>query len=341
MEEAHSFIMSTINKGDLILITGATGYIGSNVADQALEAGYKVRGTTRSKAKGQWLNDLLKKKYGEGRFELVEVPDMTDSAAYDDAVKGVSGIIHLASILTFSTKVDEVIQPTVKAALNVLTSATKEPLVKSIVFTSSSTAALSPQPNKKIVVTADTWNNETLNHALSDANPDGFSVYAASKTAAEQAVWKAVKETQPPFQVAAVLPNMNMGSILKPGGAMDSSTGSWPLKLFGGDTSVYEFPPQYYVNVKDDARLHIVALIDPECNGKRIFAFAAPFNWNDVLAIFRKQNPGMNFPEDGAFGRDLSEVPNAEAERLLKKHYGKGWTSLEESLEESTAMLKN
>jgi len=256
-------------------------------------------------------------------------------------VKGVSGIIHLASILTFSTKVDEVIQPTVKAALNVLTSATKEPLVKSIVFTSSSTAALSPQPNKKIVVTADTWNNETLNHALSDANPDGFSVYAASKTAAEQAVWKAVKETQPPFQVAAVLPNMNMGSILKPGGAMDSSTGSWPLKLFGGDTSVYEFPPQYYVNVKDDARLHIVALIDPECNGKRIFAFAAPFNWNDVLAIFRKQNPGMNFPEDGAFGRDLSEVPNAEAERLLKKHYGKGWTSLEESLEESTAMLKN
>jgi len=76
MEEAHSFIMSTINKGDLILITGATGYIGSNVADQALEAGYKVRGTTRSKAKGQWLNDLLKKKYGEGRFELVEVPDM-------------------------------------------------------------------------------------------------------------------------------------------------------------------------------------------------------------------------------------------------------------------------
>lgn len=76
MEEAHSFIMSTINKGDLILITGATGYIGSNVADQALEAGYKVRGTTRSKAKGQWLNDLLEKKYGEGRFELVEVPDM-------------------------------------------------------------------------------------------------------------------------------------------------------------------------------------------------------------------------------------------------------------------------
>lgn len=80
MEEAHSFIKPTIKKGDLILITGATGYIGSNVADQALEAGYRVRGTTRSRAKGQWLYDLLLKKYGEGKFELVEVPDMLVSS---------------------------------------------------------------------------------------------------------------------------------------------------------------------------------------------------------------------------------------------------------------------
>jgi hypothetical protein len=32
---------------------------------------------------------------------------------------------------------------------------------------------------------------------------------------------------------------------------------------------------------------------------------------------------------------DLTEVPNAEAEELLKKHYGHGWTGLEESIREN------
>lgn len=134
---------------------------------------------------------------------------------------------------------------------------------------------------------------------------------------------------------------MNMGPIIKPGGEKEASTASMVANLFNGDKSTLDFPPQYFVDVRDDARLHVAALIDPSCNGRRIFAFAAPFNWNDVLAIFRKQNPGKTFPEDvEGMGRDLSQIPTEFAEELLKKHYGKGWTSLEESLEANTATLK-
>lgn len=68
--------MSTVSKGDLILVTGVNGYIASHVADQLLEAGFSVRGTTRSKDKVGWMFDLFDKKYGEGKFEAVEVPDM-------------------------------------------------------------------------------------------------------------------------------------------------------------------------------------------------------------------------------------------------------------------------
>ena len=61
----------------------------------------------------------------------------------------------------------------------------------------------------------------------------------------------------------------------------------------------------------------------------------------EVLALFRKQNPGKTFPEDPEDrGKDLSRVPNDVAEALLQKHYGKGWTTLEESIEENTKTLK-
>lgn len=197
-----------------------------------------------------------------------------------------------------------------------------------------------PQPDKVINVTEETWNDVVVSDAKT--KPNSWNVYGASKTEAERAIWKAVKETNPPFQVAAILPNANMGPILRPGGEQQSSTASWVLKLWDGNTSVFEtVPPQYFVDVRDTARLHVIALIDPECQGKRIFAFSAPFTWNDVLAVFRKQNPGRKFPEDReGFGEDKSVIPTEPAEKLLRKHYGKGFSGLEEVVEANTATVR-
>ncbi|KAJ7603330.1 NAD-P-binding protein [Mycena polygramma] len=328
--------MATIlDKGCLVLVTGVNGFIASHVADQLLAAGYNVRGTARSAAKLQWLHELFDKKYGAGRFEGISVPDMVADGAFDEAVKGASGIIHLASIVTFSNKVDEVVPPTVKGTLEVLESAAKELGVKSVVYTSSSTACLLPQPDKAIVVTEDTWNEFTVAEAHGNPSPDPFVVYAASKTEAERAVWQFVGPTTPHFQVSTVLPDINFGPILT--GDDGSSTGSWLVKIIRGDKSPLASPPQWFIDVADCARLHVAALIDPSCNGKRIFAFAAPYNWNDIFAILRKQNPGREFIEDvPGQGRDLSQIPNQGAEALLMKHYRKGFTGLEETVRENT-----
>lgn len=204
MEEHNSVIQPTIEKGSLVLVTGVTGYIASQTVNQLLEAGYRVRGTVRDLEKAQWLYKLFDEKYGKDKFHAVVVADMMAPGAFDEAVQGVDGIVHMASVMSFSNKIDEVIPPTVKGALNILTSATKEPRVKSIVYTSSSTAALLPQPNKVINIREDTWNDETIEAANNSSDPDGFTIYGASKTEAEKAVWKAVNETNPPFQVAAV-----------------------------------------------------------------------------------------------------------------------------------------
>lgn len=326
--------MSIIQKGELVLVTGVSGYIGSRVAEELIIAGFQVRGTSRSSAKAQWLVDHLEKKFGSGKIELVEVPDMVKDGAYDAAVVGVSGIIHLASVLTFSTNAEEVVGPSVKGTMNVLESALKEPMVKSFVYTSSSTACLLPEPNKKVKITKDTFNDKAIEAAYK-LNATPFELYAASKTAAEKALWKAVKTDRPSFQVAAVLPDGNLGRVLKP---TDNSTGSWIPDLYSGKYYMLDSPPQWFVDVGDDAKLHVAALIDPACDGKRLFAFAQPYNWNDILAIFRKIEPSKSFPEDRELGRVLSEIPNEEAEELLKKHYGHGWTSLEESVRQNLGL---
>ena len=69
------------------------------------------------------------------------------------AVKEVSGLLHVASIINLSPKVEEVVPPMVKAARNVLAAASKSPRVKSVVYTSSNSAARLAKANEKFTVT--------------------------------------------------------------------------------------------------------------------------------------------------------------------------------------------
>lgn len=81
-----------------ILVSGGSGFIGAHVCRALLIAGFHVRTTVRSSAKG----DYLARKLGEvsgggGSFEYVIVEDIEAADAFDDAVKGVDGIMHTAS----------------------------------------------------------------------------------------------------------------------------------------------------------------------------------------------------------------------------------------------------
>jgi nucleoside-diphosphate-sugar epimerase len=170
-------------------------------------------------------------------------------------------------------------------------------------------------------------------------------VYSASKTKAEKALWAAVESNKPPFQIASVLPSVNYGTRFRETG---NSTADWIMSAYNAnavsdiptENPMSQFPPQYFVNVSDTAKLHVAALIDPACNGERIFGFAAPHTYNEVLAIFRKLEPGKDFGEDVDIGEDLTEVPNKEAEDLLRKHYGHGFVSLEETVKQGIAPVE-
>ena len=64
---------------------------------QLLDAGYKVLGTVRSQSKGEY----LKKKFANKDFDFVIVEDVEKENGFDECVKDVDAIEHLASPFHF------------------------------------------------------------------------------------------------------------------------------------------------------------------------------------------------------------------------------------------------
>ncbi|KAF7594608.1 hypothetical protein BBP40_008875 [Aspergillus hancockii] len=327
---------SCLAAGSLILVTGANGYIASHIIDLLLNLGYAVRGTVRSKR--PWLDEFFCKKYGVGRFESVTLPLLGDETALKEAMIGVSGVLHVASDVSMSSDV-QVISNNVTTTLNLLKSAAQQKSVTRVVLTSSSFAALLPRPNEHgIIVNQDSWNDFAVNAAHNPNTPPeqkALLVYAASKTESERQAWKWVAENKPGFVFNTVLPDTNFGKILHP--EIRGSTMSLARNILFGDVSAIKYiAPQWFVDVEDTARVHVAALLSGAVTSERIFAFAAPFNWTDILQVLRRTFPENTHlpdnPENEA--RDLSEVPpSRRAKQLLKEFWGRsGWTTLEDSI---------
>jgi nucleoside-diphosphate-sugar epimerase len=72
-----------------VLVTGATGFVGSHVADRLLESGHEVRALTRSSSKLHWL---------EGKpIENVK-GDILDADSLRDAMTGINAVVHIAGV---------------------------------------------------------------------------------------------------------------------------------------------------------------------------------------------------------------------------------------------------
>ncbi|PHH92380.1 hypothetical protein CDD83_7662 [Cordyceps sp. RAO-2017] len=338
--------MQAIAEGSLVLVTGVNGYIASHIAEQLLEHGFRVRGTVRDGYKADYMHAVFDEKYGKDAFEVQIVKDMAVDGAFDDAIKGCAGVMHVASDLTLDPDPYKVIPMVVAGIKNALTAAARNPSVKRFVYTSSSAAATAPIANKKFHVDANTWNDADVKLAWAPPpyNDDRkLAVYAASKTLAEKECWRFAQEEKPAFVINTVLPNCNIGRILSR--EQPASTGGWYKKMWDGDTEIlkllWNFPPQHYVNVTDTALLHIAALLEEDVIGERLLAFAGPFNFNDTVDLLDKigaESHGRgrrHFKKMKDAPKDLKTVDTERSQELLRRYSRPGFTSLEESLREA------
>lgn len=88
----------------LILLTGADGYVATEIALQCLHAGHRVRGTFRSSDKAaQWTRMQREQQqqpaglWAKDAFEAVLAPDMVVANSFDHVLSDVDVVIHTAS----------------------------------------------------------------------------------------------------------------------------------------------------------------------------------------------------------------------------------------------------
>jgi uncharacterized protein YbjT (DUF2867 family) len=79
--------------GSRILVTGANGFLGSNIIQCLLELGFRVRGTVRS-AK-PWLDEMFRGNFGEDSYESVVLANFEDVESLDGVMEGVAGVVHV------------------------------------------------------------------------------------------------------------------------------------------------------------------------------------------------------------------------------------------------------
>ena len=284
--------------GEQILVTGATGHLGYRALVIALEAGYQVRAAVRSQAKAETIITAPSiKAFAPGsKLEFVIVPDILADNAYDDAVKGVEAILHIASPLAISTEDYErdIITPAIKGTTNILKAASKEPSVKRIVITSSIAAVV---PWADFVIREST-HVYTADNSIPD--PTGpyarsFEAYGAAKTKALNATKNFVKTEKPTFDIINVMPGFFVGKSELVTDAKDilSGTNKAAFAQILGNVSDQANPGSLQ-HVDDVAKVHVLSL-NPKIEGNQNFGIQAGgvdgVAWGDAIEIVKRRFP--------------------------------------------------
>ncbi|PAV17621.1 D-lactaldehyde dehydrogenase [Pyrrhoderma noxium] len=289
-----------------VLVSGVNGFLGSWVARTLLDQGFSVRGVVREEQKGKYLLDIFKDEVSEGRFEIVVVPDMTVSGAFDEAVKGVDAIEHTASPLHMNAvDPNDLIDPAVKGTISMLESALRHagPQLKRIVVTSSGTTILNHESSG--ILSEKDWNEkgpaevEERGHLASP-----FAKYSTSKILAERAAWKFTQDhkNEISWDLTVIIPTIIFGPILHE--VTDPSKLNLSLAMFYGTLvskirSVEEVAQEHrvWVDVRDAALGHVLAIISPDAGGQRIICSGGSFIWQEWFNTANALSiPGLNVP---------------------------------------------
>lgn len=148
-----------------------------------------------------------------GSLEWAIVNDVGAPGAFDDAVKGVTVVVHTASPFSSEMKdpEEDLLKPAVRGTTNMLEAAATCDSVKHMVLTSSFAACFD---YSKLPAVGETYTHESWNPATYDQakrSDDVYFVYCASKALAEKAAWDFVEREKPRFTLTTVCPPMIIG----------------------------------------------------------------------------------------------------------------------------------
>ncbi|MFN2377669.1 MAG: SDR family oxidoreductase [Candidatus Binatia bacterium] len=260
--------MTELSDKGLVLVTGASGYIGGHCVREFLQHGYHVRGTVRSLANPTKVDHLFRlgDKY-PGRLTLWKA-DLEDDAGWDAIVADCTSVAHVASPFPAMAPADEneLIRPAVEGTLRVLRAAAASGTVRRVVLTSSVAAvAYGHGDLHGRVLTEEDW-----------SVAEACQAYQKSKTLAERVAWDFVKGLAPgSLELAVINPGFVIGPLLGP---EIGTSGEVIGRLMRRELPACPEIGFATVDVRDVAIAHRLALEVPEAAGQRFIA-AGPHVW--------------------------------------------------------------
>lgn len=266
--------------GELVLVTGGTGFVGAHCIIQLLQAGYRVRTTVRNLAREDEVRQMLRVGGVEAGDNLsFAQADLTSDAGWPEAVAGCSYVLHVASPFppAIPQHEDELIVPAREGALRVLRAA-RDAQVKRVVLTSSFAAIGYGQKPKNRPFNEEDW---------TDPNGDDVRAYVKSKTLAEKAAWDFIANQGNGLELSVVNPVGVFGPVLGP----DYSTSILLVQRLM-DGAMPGLPRLYFgcVDVRDVAWMHIECMTNPAAKSQRFLAVAGEFlSISQIARILRRK----------------------------------------------------
>ena len=266
-----------------VLVTGASGYIGLHCISQLLKEGYSVRASLRSMNRKKEVQEALSVSIkNDESLEFCELDLMRDDG-WDEAVKGCSYVLHVASPVYAKNMKDEdsFIQPAKEGLLRALKPAVKYK-IKRFVMTSSIAAITQGHEDKEI--------DESF-WSLTDENT---LPYIKSKTYAEKAMWDymdQIDETKK-IEVCTINPSFVFGPSL----TYDMGASNLLIRaLLVGKLPALAKIQFNVVNVLDVAKAHVLALKSDSAAGQR-FIVSEKALWLSDIAKILKNNGFKKVP---------------------------------------------
>ncbi len=268
--------------GELVLVTGGSGFIGAHCIVQLLAAGYRVRTTVRSPKREANVRAMLATGGATpGDALSFATAELLSDTGWPAAVTGCDYVLHVASPFPAGEPKDEneLIAPAREGALRVLRAA-REAQIKRVVLTSSFAAIGYGHAAHSRPFTEQDW---------TDPNGHDVRAYVKSKTLAERAAWDFVAREGNGLQLSVVNPVGVFGPVLGPDYStsimlvqrlMDGAMPGCPRLSFG------------IVDVRDVADLHLRAMTSPAAQGERFLCVAGEFLTIQQIAQMLKARLG-------------------------------------------------
>ncbi|MBL7261712.1 NAD-dependent epimerase/dehydratase family protein [Paractinoplanes lichenicola] len=294
-----------------VLVTGGTGYIAGWCMLALLDAGHSVRTTVRDLAREPQLRESLRRSStgpsdmpGHGGAESADRlrvfrADLRSDEGWREAVDGCDYVLHVASptLTQVPRSDDEMVRPAVDGALRVLRAA-RAAGVRRVVLTSAIGAIAYGHDRRDTPFTERDWTNV-------DAD---IAPYQKSKTLAERAAWDYAAGSG--LELATVNPTAVLGPVLGPD--YSPSLNAIAQMLDGSMPALLPFATGY-VDVRDVAALHLLAMTEPAAAGERFIATAGHSLWlREVAAVLRDR-----------LGERAAKVPTREMPLLVARGLAK------------------